>query len=59
MLPSKRGERQRKSENKQTYLLWFLKKEEDRKSVGINRHIYLLCFLKKEEKRETLASPLQ
>jgi hypothetical protein len=51
MLPFKRGggEKERESKNKQTYLLCFLKKEEDRDRVKINR----LTFFKGRRWRES------
>jgi hypothetical protein len=50
MLPSKRGERQRKSENKQTYFLWFSRKGEDREYR--NKQTYLPSVFFEEGRRE-------
>jgi hypothetical protein len=55
MLPFEREEIEREGggdrerENKQTYLLCFLKKEEEKGRE--NKQTYLLCFLKIEEER--------
>jgi hypothetical protein len=56
MLPFKREEIEREGggdrerENKQAYLLCFLKKEEERGRE--NKQTYLLCFLKKKREGE-------
>jgi hypothetical protein len=48
------GEREGGRVNKQTYQLYFLKKEEERARINRltkNKQTYLLCFLKKGEER--------